>query len=366
MSTMWKNCITFVFCLFVFSQTIYPQLFESFFYPENYVAFQTPNAPKIDGDINESQWKSAPWTKPFGNIEGKDKKKPVYETKVKMLWDKTHLYIAALLYDKHIWANEKKADGAVFEDNDFEVFINPSGSAHQYIKLEINALGTIADLYMDKPYRDGGNANTRWNFAGIKRAVKVYGKLNNSSRRDSCWTIELAIPWETMTDYSPSKRPPVDGEQWRINFLRSQWQTTIKGNQYIKNKDANKKPLPPLIWTWSPQGSTFIDQPETWGFVQFSTVMAGAGDAFFIENPDEKLIWCLWQVYYLNQFSPLNFAKTSESFLKLQDKDYASSSDFKKLELGDRKSTYLARARSGFQSGYYCISKDGKIWFEKD
>ena len=39
---------------------------------------------------------------------------------------------------------------AVFNDNDFEIFVDPDGSTHGYKEIEINAIRTIFDLLMNK------------------------------------------------------------------------------------------------------------------------------------------------------------------------------------------------------------------------
>ena len=38
--------------------------------------------------------------------------------------------------------------------------------------------------------------------------------------------------------------------------------------------------------------------PETWGFVQFSEIIAGQGEATFKYSEDEKIKWALRQLYY--------------------------------------------------------------------
>jgi hypothetical protein len=360
-----KKILIILVILILTGQFAYSQLFESIFLPEKYIVFQCPSPPIIDGVINEPVWQAAKWTESFVDIEGRSKPKPKLDTKVKMLWDDKYFYIAARIYDKQIWANVKKSEGPIFEDNDLEVYIDPDGDAHNYMELEINALGTISDMFMDKPYRDGGEANLKWNFAGLKKAVKVYGKINNMAKKDSCWTIEMAIPWKTMLEYTATNKIPIDGEQWRINFLRVQWKTFIKDNEYRKDRGPDKKTLPPMNWTWSPQNSTDMHQPETWGYIQFSTQIAGTGVAEFRENPDAGLIWSLWQVYYLYQTYPLNRAKIEEDFLILKNKKYASNQDFKMVELGAKKDKYLANAPSTLTTGFWYISKEGRIWFEK-
>lgn len=358
---------TFLFLLFSLNWSFqsYSQLFESIFAPEHHVVFRCPEPPVIDGSINESIWDAAPWTNSFVDIEGSDKPKPFYDTNVKMLWDNKFLYIAARLYDEHIWATLKEDESVIFQDNDFEVFIDPNGDSHGYMELEINAFGTTWDLFMDKPYRDGGYADSDWHFGGMKSAVKVYGKINRTTGKDSCWTVEIALPLKTMIEFSESKKIPVDGEQWRINFSRVQWKTKIKDYEYHKEKAKNGKPLPEMNWVWSPQGNIAMHQPETWGYLQFSDKIAGDGTDSFIENPDSKIIWSLWQVYYLYQRYPYNYKKLEQSFSDIKNKKAASSADFKMVSLGNKKDGYIARAQSTTKTGYWLIRKDGKIWFEK-
>ena len=49
-------------------------------------------------------------------------------------------------------------NGVIFHDNDFEVFIDPDGDNHQYYEFEMNALNTIWELTLPRPYRAGGEA----------------------------------------------------------------------------------------------------------------------------------------------------------------------------------------------------------------
>ena len=72
-----------------------------------------------------------------------------------MLWDDTYLYVGALLEEPHVWATLTQHDSVIFHDNDFEVFIDPDGDNHEYCEIEINALNTEWDLFLNKPYRDG-------------------------------------------------------------------------------------------------------------------------------------------------------------------------------------------------------------------
>ncbi len=124
----------------------------------------------------------------FGILKGTFKTQaPPLQTNVKMLWDDSCLYIAGQIsaVDPNVWAYLKQHDEIVFHDNDFEVFINPNNTTHQYFEIEYNALNTVFDLFLNKPYRNGGNAMINWNAEGLYgRRLKCRGTLNDPSDTD--------------------------------------------------------------------------------------------------------------------------------------------------------------------------------------
>jgi hypothetical protein len=140
------------------AQTPFKGLEHLFTTPESYITHFTSAAPLIDGNINDKAWQKAAWSNDFRDIEGDKQPLPSLQTRMKMLWNDTCLFIAAELQEPHIWATLKQHDEIVFHDNDFEVFIDPDNNTHQYYEIEINALNTIFDLFMSKPYRNGSGA----------------------------------------------------------------------------------------------------------------------------------------------------------------------------------------------------------------
>jgi len=269
------------------------------FEPETYVCYHVNNPIIVDGIIDSSEWGSTPWTNYFVDIEGDKKPLPLQNTRVKMLWDDEYFYIAAELEENHIWGKLTERESVIFYDNDFEVFIDPTGDTHQYYELEINALETIWDLMLIKPYRDGGPAIDSWDIQGLKSGLSFDGTLNDPSDVDKKWTIELAFPFKVLEECAPNEEPPKPGDQWRINFSRVQWITDIVDGKYVKKTDpATGENFPEFNWVWSPQGLINLHFPEMWAYVQFSNLKTGLGIDDFIVNPDEQIKWALRQVYY--------------------------------------------------------------------
>ena len=182
----------------------------------------------IDGQLNDAAWSSAPWTAEFQDIEGAAKPHPSLPTRAKMLWDDRYFYIGARLTEPHVWGTITQRDAVIFHDNDFEVFIDPDGDGHQYYEFEMNALNTGWDLRLVKPYISGGPALNEWNIEGLQTAVHVDGTLNNPGDTDRSWSVEIAIPWKALQEFSPAPCPPRPGDRWAVNFSRVEWQTEIE------------------------------------------------------------------------------------------------------------------------------------------
>ncbi len=260
-------------------------------HPKGYVCYRAATPIAIDGKLDDPAWAAAPWSDPFADIEGDKKPKPRFRTRVKMLWDDEALYIAAELEEPHVWATLAEHDSVIFRDNDFEVFLDPDGDNHLYAELELNAKNTTWDLLLTKPYKDGGRAVNAWEVTGLKTAVHVDGTLNDPSDTDKGWTVEIRWPWAGLKELTAVPVPPRDGDRWRVNFSRVEWDTDVVGGKY--RKVAGR---PEHNWVWSPQGVIDMHRPERWGYVQFST--AKPGTVKFQPDPAAGVRDLLHAVYY--------------------------------------------------------------------
>jgi hypothetical protein len=232
--------------------------------PRRYVCRRAETAIRIDGKLDEPAWKKAPWTEAFIDIAGPERPKPRFRTRVKMLWDSGSFYVGAYLDEPHVWATLTAHDSVIFRDNDFEVFADPDGDGLNYFEFEINALNTGWDLFLPRPYKDGGKADNSWEIPGLRTAVSVAGTLNDPADRDRGWSIEMAFPWEAFAHQGYKAARPEPGAEWRVNFSRVEWRTRIAGGKYEKiPRQAEDN------WVWSPQGKVNMHIPEKWGVVRF-------------------------------------------------------------------------------------------------
>jgi hypothetical protein len=252
-------------CCVVKAQTV---LSSSLLSEKKYQARMAKWPIKVDGKLNEHDWKQAVLISDFEDIEGAAKPKPTFSTSVKMMWDSQYLYIGAVLEEPHLWGTLKNHDDIIYRDHDFEVFIDPMGDGEQYFEIEINVLGTIMDLFMNKPYKKGGTFDMGWNTTGIQSKIIANGTINDNTDIDSGWTLEMAIPF---TAISRIQRPatPSSNKPWRINFSRVQWTLEPDGKSYRKKLNQHNKPISENNWVWNPTGVVDMHVPTKWGYLYF-------------------------------------------------------------------------------------------------
>jgi hypothetical protein len=119
----------------------------------------------------------------------------------------------------------------------------------------------------------------------------VDGSLNDPRDKDRGWSVEIAWPWQRLKELTAVPVPPRDGDRWRINFSRVEWDTDIVAGKYCKiagRKEHN--------WVWSPQGVIDMHRPERWGGLQFST--ARPGSVTFQPDPAQAARDVLHRIYY--------------------------------------------------------------------
>ena len=298
------------------SDTLELDINDKIILPKHYIVNKINDQINIDGKDDELAWSNAIYTDDFIDIEGD--KIPSQKTNVKMLWDDKFLYVFAKLYENHIWGDITKRDEVIYYNNDFEVFINPNDDVFSYGEIEINALGTEWDLFLNRPYRLKGKADSSWDINGLKSAVDMSGTLNDPNDLDDYWTVEIAIPLKEIEKLNTSGKDEkvISGDVWRINFSRVNWDFEINNGVYSRKKE-NGKYLPEYNWVWSPQGIINMHVPENWGYLVFSE-----NDEVF--NMTNKLITqhILYTVFREITFGNLKYLKNLEANTSIEFKDF--------------------------------------------
>jgi hypothetical protein len=157
---------------------------------------RAPAPPILDGNVTLDEWIQAGRLSPFVLLHNQGL--PREATDVRVMYDDQALYVAAILYDSdtdHLRAEVKEADGDVYTDDCFELFIDAIGTGQSYSHIVINSIGTRFDEV------DGNRGET---VAGWNAGVTV--------KRDQ-WSVELVVPFT-------GGRPPAEGAVWKIGAAR--------------------------------------------------------------------------------------------------------------------------------------------------
>ena len=328
--------------------------------PQGYVCAATKSPIVLDGKLDEASWKSAPWTNDFNDIEADLRPIPRQRTRAKMLWDADYVYIAAEISEQHIQGTITKHDEVIFQDNDFEVFIDPDGDNHAYYEFEMNALNTTWDLFLPKPYKDGGVADNSWEFQGLKSAVHLEGTINDPSDVDSFWSLEIAIPWKAFPKHPGYSLPPRNGDQWRFGFSRVEWQFDVVDGKYQKvpkTKEDN--------WVWSPQGIVDMHRPERWGFVEFTS--DEANQRSFAHDESLTIRDNLMEVYHRQRAFREKNGLWAADWKALDFEPKSPSSESARMQANSEGYTasLVQKTEDGTKRTWF-VRQDSKLWSQMD
>ncbi|MFO0815818.1 MAG: amidohydrolase family protein [Gemmatales bacterium] len=190
---------------------------------------------KVTGDGKAEAWKKATWEP----LTHRTKNGLPYETKIKLLYSQTGLYVLMEATDQKITATLDDFQNLWTEDC-FEVFLWPDQHHTTYFEYEISPLNKELPILI--PNFDGKFLGWRpWHYEGsrkIQKATAGIGGTLASGAVVSGWQAEFFIPFELLKPLQ--NVAPVPGTHWRANFYRMDY-------------DNNKK----TAWQWAPVGSSF-------------------------------------------------------------------------------------------------------------
>eukprot|EP00397_Hematodinium_sp_SG-2012_P032001 GEMP01034033.1.p1 GENE.GEMP01034033.1~~GEMP01034033.1.p1 ORF type:complete len:323 (+),score=87.81 GEMP01034033.1:90-1058(+) len=272
------------------------------------VARLTTAHPGVAADIDAPHWQGIPWTSPFVTMDDVHEDSDctaALNTSVAMCYDDRFLYVIAEISSPASWPVTATNDYPAActrptETNDehfgmdpdseslFQIFIDPLGSTHNYVEINVNALNVACARRMQKPILDGGGECSArvaaegeelwWHMPLLQTATKVTRGAVNTNEATT-WCVEAAIAFKDL-EAPPSARP------FRMNFARHE-----RGGE--------------LILSWTPQyvwqNSQFVGvrdmhEPNCWGYIGF--------DGFEEEECEEEVhflkqaamqIYALWR-----------------------------------------------------------------------
>ncbi|MFN3529893.1 MAG: DUF5916 domain-containing protein [Bacteroidia bacterium] len=187
-------------------------------------AVYTPEAPLIDGKLDEAAWQQAPRISNFTQRE-LTLGAPVSErTEVAVLYDDQKLYIGVWCYDSRpdkLIARELRRDFDFSLDDNFIIIIDTYHDKRNGFMFVTNPVAARADLQV---FNNGGSTNAFWNGVwDVRTTITEEG-----------WFAEFEIPFYTL-----KYRVGIEEQIWGINFERNirrkreqaRWQGWSRDNQ---------------------------------------------------------------------------------------------------------------------------------------
>lgn len=170
----------------------------------------------IDGRFRELAWQKANPLEFHAQAGGPC----ISKTEARLLWDENYLYVGFRAYDKDVWSYMTKHDDETCEEDVLEVFIKTDPDKEQYYDFEINALGTVMDMFSLKKGAGGEDFHrwAKWNCKGLKVATYIKGTLNNPDDVDEYWQLEVAIPFSELSTLHGQS--PKAGDRWKCFLAR--------------------------------------------------------------------------------------------------------------------------------------------------
>jgi hypothetical protein len=178
----------------------------------SYRAPRLLSPPTFDGRIDDKEWGQAPWIEGFSTSRG-DRVSSV-KTRMRVAWDRTHVYVAWELEDRDLVGTMTKRDEPIYREEAVEMFIDPTRSKLNYVELQTSPAGVI----FDAKFTGGARRHPDPSYdAGFTAKVVTEGTLNNPTDVDRGYRAEWQIDVASIPE---ATSPLTAGTCWRVNFFR--------------------------------------------------------------------------------------------------------------------------------------------------
>ena len=200
----------------------------------------------MTGKGTADAWQKAEWQP----LRRRTKDGNPYETRIKVLYSKTGIYVLMDGTDRKITATIKDDFENLWTEDVFEAFLWPDEQQPLYFEYEISPLNVELPILI--PNLDGKFLGWRpWHYEGgrkTRKATSATGGTLESGAEVSGWRAEVFIPYELLKPLQ--NVPPKAGSRWRANFYRMDY-------------DGGKT----TSWDWAPVGPSFHE------FQKFGTLV---------------------------------------------------------------------------------------------
>ncbi|MEO6188305.1 MAG: carbohydrate-binding family 9-like protein [Ginsengibacter sp.] len=211
---------------------------------ETIITIKKTNDFQFSGDGSAENWRNTSWI----NIPKRTSSIPAYQTKVKLLYSETGIYVLFFCEDKKLTATMDKDFLDLWNEDVVEIFLQPDGGNPTYLEYEISPLNYELPIII---YNEKGKLNS-WqpfhyeNDRKTRHATTVQGGEKKSNGQVKSWTAEIFIPFNLMKPVLD--KVPTSGTNWKGNIFRVDY-----------DEEATE-------WSWQLTGSSFHEYEKFGSF----------------------------------------------------------------------------------------------------
>ncbi|MBM4028313.1 MAG: hypothetical protein FJ280_23410 [Planctomycetes bacterium] len=170
----------------------------------------------VTGNGDAPAWQAIPWEPLVPRAAARQS----YQTRVKMLYSKTGLYVLMEAEDRVLTATMMEDFLDLWNEDVFEFFLWPDERYPVYFEYEISPLGFELPILI--PNFEGKFLGWRpWHYEGNRKtrtATTTQGGLKEPGARVTGWKAEVFVPYDLLKPLQ--NVPPQPGTRWRANFYR--------------------------------------------------------------------------------------------------------------------------------------------------
>ena len=127
-------------------------------------------------------------------------------------------------------------------DNDvFELFFKPADDKPGYYEFQVNAAGTVMDMFLPRRGAAVISASRSDGDFHIDAKVQLRGTLNHWQDKDQGWSVEGRIPWR---DFLRTGGRPAVGERWKFALCRYDYSVDFEGPELSTCAPLKSQPRP--------------------------------------------------------------------------------------------------------------------------
>jgi hypothetical protein len=181
-----------------------------------YKVAKTSGVITADGKMNEAGWKNAE-VQSFNYFFRSDKPADKQNSKFRMLWDDTNLYLFYEFEDSSLTARETAYDARPYLDDCAEFFCLPvPDSLYMHYGFEVNITLARYDYIMLWEFYNNRNFFLPDYNPEYQVGVSYNGTINNDKDKDTGWTMEFIIPFRVFRNFPR----PRAGSKWAFQAVR--------------------------------------------------------------------------------------------------------------------------------------------------